>query len=146
MAQLYDVDVRTINYHLKKVFADSELDEDSVILNFRITAADGKTYDTKHYNLSAIIAVGYKVIVERADSTKEHMGRHTWTDAPHGKIQKFDVAEAARGDRHVLEPVEQVPVLGGASLDGHVREGQPARTLVGDERAALEVLDVRHLH
>jgi len=40
----YDVDVRTINYHLKKVFADSELQEASVIRNFRITAADGKTY------------------------------------------------------------------------------------------------------
>ena len=66
MGVLYDVDVQTINYHLKKVFADSELQEDSVIRNFRITAADGKTYDTKHYNLSAIIAVGYKVNSERA--------------------------------------------------------------------------------
>ena len=198
MAQLYDVEVPTINYHLKKVFADSELEEDAVIRNFLITAADGKTYDTKHYNLSAIIAVGYKVnseravqfskwatrvieeftikgfamdderlkrggsvlsdryfeeqlqrireirlserkfyqkitdiyatsidydvtaqatkrffatvqnklhwaihghtaaevIVERADSTKEHMGLSTWTDAPHGKIQKFDVVVA----------------------------------------------------
>ncbi len=61
MALLYDVDVRTINYHLKKIFGDSELQETSVIRNFRITAADGKTYDTKHYKLSAIIAVGYKV-------------------------------------------------------------------------------------
>jgi hypothetical protein len=66
MAQLYDVDVRTINYHLKTIFSDSELQEDSVIRNFRITAADGKGYDTKHYNLSAIIAVGYKVNSERA--------------------------------------------------------------------------------
>jgi hypothetical protein len=66
MAQLYDVDVRTINYHLKKVFADSELEENSVIQDFRITATDGKSYDTKHYNLSAIIAVGYKVNSERA--------------------------------------------------------------------------------
>ena len=48
------------------MFADSELEEDSVIRNFRITAADGKSYDTKHYNLSAIIAVGYKVNSERA--------------------------------------------------------------------------------
>jgi hypothetical protein len=195
---LYDVDVRTINYHLKKIFADSELQEDSVIQNFRITAADSKTYDTKHYNLKAIIAVGYKVnseravqfrkwatviiedytikayamdderlksdgtiltkkyfeeqlerireirlserkfyqkitdiyatsidydvtatatkrffatvqnklhwaihgqtaaemIVSRADSEKNHMGLTTWKDAPHGKIQKFDVSIA----------------------------------------------------
>ena len=54
MGQLYDVDVRTVNYHLKKVFEDSELQEDSVIQNFRITASDGKSYDTKHYNLTAI--------------------------------------------------------------------------------------------
>ena len=66
LAQLYDVDVRTINYHLKKVFEDSELQADSVIRNFRITAADGKNYNTQHYNLSAIIAVGYKVNSDRA--------------------------------------------------------------------------------
>ncbi|MCX6878041.1 MAG: virulence RhuM family protein [Verrucomicrobia bacterium] len=66
MGQLYDVETHTINYHLKKVFADSELQEDSVIRNFRITAADGKSYDTQHYNLAAIIAVGYKVNSERA--------------------------------------------------------------------------------
>jgi hypothetical protein len=66
MAQLYDVDVRTVNYHLKKVFLDNELVADSVIQYFRITAADGKTYDTQHYKLAAIIAVGYKVNSERA--------------------------------------------------------------------------------
>lgn len=66
MATLYDIDVRTINYHLKKIFGDSELQEDSVIRNFRITAADGKNYNTKHYKLPAIIAVGYKVNSERA--------------------------------------------------------------------------------
>ena len=66
MGVLYDVETNTINYHLKKIFADSELQENSVIRNFRITAADGKSYDTKHYNLSAIIAVGYKVNSERA--------------------------------------------------------------------------------
>ena len=66
MGVLYDVETHTVNYHLKKVFVDNELQEDSVLRNFRITAADGKTYDTQHYNLSAIIAVGYKVNSERA--------------------------------------------------------------------------------
>lgn len=66
MGVLYDVETHTVNYHLKKVFADNELQEDSVLRNFRITAADGKSYDTQHYNLSAIIAVGYKVNSERA--------------------------------------------------------------------------------
>lgn len=66
LAQLYDVNVRTINEHLKKVFADRELQEEAVIRKFRITASDGKNYDTLHYSLSAIIAVGYKVNSERA--------------------------------------------------------------------------------
>lgn len=66
LAELYQVDVRTVNYHLKNIFLDSELAENSVIRDFRITAADGKNYTTKHYNLPAIIAVGYKVNSERA--------------------------------------------------------------------------------
>ncbi len=61
MGILYNVETHTINYHLKKLFADMEIEEDSVIRNFRITASDGKTYNTKHYNLKAIIAVGHKV-------------------------------------------------------------------------------------
>ena len=61
MGVLYQVEPHTVNYHLKKCFADGELDEASVIRNFRITASDGKTYNTKHYNLKAIIAVGHKV-------------------------------------------------------------------------------------
>ena len=197
MATLYNVNVRTVNDHLKKVFSDNELEEEAVIRKFRITASDGKNYDTMHYNLSAIIAVGYKVnseravqfrkwatgileeytvkayvmdderlksghlltekyfeeqlqrireiriserkfyqkitdiyatsidydvtatatrrffatvqnklhwaihghtaaelIVERADAEKQNMGLTTWTDAPKGKIQKFDVVVA----------------------------------------------------
>lgn len=198
LAVLYEVETNTINYHIKKIFEDSELSEDSVIRNFRITASDGKSYDTKHYNLQMIIAIGFKVnseravqfrkwvnsiakeytikgyamdderlkndgsiltkkyfeeqlerireirsserkfyqkitdiyataidydrdakstkrfyatvqnkmhyaihghtaaelIVERADSTKEHMGLTTWQDAPDGKIKKSDVTVA----------------------------------------------------
>lgn len=198
LAVLYEVETNTINYHIKKIFEDSELSEDSVIRNFRITASDGKSYDTKHYNLQMIISVGFKVnseravqfrkwvnsiakeytikgyamdderlkndgsiltkkyfeeqlerireirsserkfyqkitdiyataidydrdakstkrfyatvqnkmhfavhghtaaelIVERADSTKEHMGLTTWQDAPNGKIKKSDVTVA----------------------------------------------------
>lgn len=66
MGVLYEVETHTINYHLKKIFIDNELDEGTVIRNFRITAQDGKNYDAKHYNLKAIIAVGYKVNSERA--------------------------------------------------------------------------------
>mgnify|MGYP004675605759 FL=1 len=66
MGLLYNVETHTINYHLKKIFADGEIDENSVIRKFRITAADGKTYNTNHYNLSAVIAVGNKVDSPRA--------------------------------------------------------------------------------
>ena len=66
MGQLYNVETNTINYHLKKIFADGELDEKEVFRKFRITAQDGKTYNTNHYNLSAIIAVGNKVDSPRA--------------------------------------------------------------------------------
>ena len=66
MGLLYNVETHTINYQLKKIFADGEIDENSVIRKFRITAADGKTYNTNHYNLSAIIAVGNKVDSPRA--------------------------------------------------------------------------------
>ena len=66
MATLYDVGTNTINYHIKKIFEDSELQEDSVIQKFRITAADGKSYSTNHYSLEMIIAVGFKVNSERA--------------------------------------------------------------------------------
>ena len=64
MATLYDVDVRTINEHIKKIYSDSELEEDSTIRNFRIVQT--VTRDTKHYNLQMIIAVGFKVNNERA--------------------------------------------------------------------------------
>lgn len=66
MATLYGVDVRTISEHIQNIFKDRELMEDSVIRNFRITAADGKNYNTKHYNLQMIIAVGFKVNNDRA--------------------------------------------------------------------------------
>ena len=66
LSVLYDVDVRTINYHIKKIFEDNELQENSVIRKFRITASDGKVYNTNHYSLQMIIAVGFKVNSERA--------------------------------------------------------------------------------
>lgn len=61
MADLFGVDVRTISEHLQNIFNSGELDQNSVIRIFRITAADGKNYNTQLYNLDAIIAVGYRV-------------------------------------------------------------------------------------
>ena len=61
MAELFGVEVNTINYHLKEIFKSGELQEISVIRKFRITANDGKNYQTNFYHLDAIIAVGYRV-------------------------------------------------------------------------------------
>ncbi len=71
MAQLFGVDVRTVNEHLKNIFKSGELQEDSVIRKFRITASDGKNYNTKHYNLDAIISVGYRVNSVRATQFRQ---------------------------------------------------------------------------
>ncbi|EKE21705.1 MAG: hypothetical protein ACD_7C00153G0008 [uncultured bacterium] len=61
MAELFDVEVNTINYHLKEIFKSKELIENSVIRKIRITADDGKKYETNFYNLDAIISIGYRV-------------------------------------------------------------------------------------
>ena len=69
MATLYDVGLPTINEHIKKIYADRELEESATSRNFRIVQAEGSrqvTRDTKHYNLQMIIAVGFKVNNERA--------------------------------------------------------------------------------
>lgn len=71
MAALFDVDVRTISEHLRNVFASGELDEQSVLRKFRTTAADGKHYQTQHYNLDAIISVGYRVNSVRATQFRQ---------------------------------------------------------------------------
>lgn len=61
MAELFDKAKSTINEHISNIFKEGELDENSVIRNFRTTASDGKTYDTNFYNLDVIISVGYRV-------------------------------------------------------------------------------------
>lgn len=71
MALLYEVSVPTINEHLRNIFASHELEENSVIRNFRITAADRKLYNTKHYSLEAIIAVGYRVNSEQGTQFRQ---------------------------------------------------------------------------
>ena len=94
MAALYHADVRTVNEHLKKIFSDRELEEDSVIRKFRITASDGKTYNTQHYNLSAIIAVGYKANSERAVQFRK------WATTV---VKEYTVKGFAMDDEHLKE-------------------------------------------
>lgn len=71
IAELFSVSIPTINEHLKNIFDSGELDPESVIRKFRITAADGKSYATKHYNLDAIISVGYRVNSVRATQFRQ---------------------------------------------------------------------------
>src|SRR5690606_37104618 len=61
MGQLFSKDKRTISEHISNIFSEGELDENSVVRKFRTTAVDGKNYATNHYNLDAIISVGYRV-------------------------------------------------------------------------------------
>jgi hypothetical protein len=83
MGDLFDKNVRTVSEHIGNVFKEGELDESSVIRNFQITAADGKSYDTQFYNLDVIISVGYRVKSKRGtqfriwatQTLKEHLTR-----------------------------------------------------------------------
>ena len=61
MADLFQTTIPNVNIHLRNLFEEGELQEDSVVKDYLITAADGKRYETKHYNLDVIISVGYRV-------------------------------------------------------------------------------------
>jgi len=71
MATLFDCSTDNISLHLKNIFKENELDENSVAEDFSVTASDGKNYWTKHYNLDAIIAVGYRVNSKRATAFRQ---------------------------------------------------------------------------
>lgn len=66
IAKLFDINVATINEHLKNIFKTNELEENSVIRKFLITASDGKNYNTQHYNLEVIISLGYRINSNKA--------------------------------------------------------------------------------
>jgi len=71
MGLLFDTTPDNISLHLKNIFRDGELAEVLVTEEFSVTATDGKTYNTKHYNLDAIIAVGYRVNSKRATAFRQ---------------------------------------------------------------------------
>ena len=101
MVTLYDASVLAINQHLKRIFEDNELVEESVIKKYLITASNGKSYGTKHYNLQAIIAIGFKVNSDHAIRFRKQVGQDcqvlyltTWELAQDGKIVKADITTA----------------------------------------------------
>lgn len=61
LSLLFGRDIKTMGKHVNNVFSEGELDKSSVVADFAITAADGKTYQVEHYNLDVIISVGYRV-------------------------------------------------------------------------------------
>jgi hypothetical protein len=71
MAALFECSTDNISLHLKNIFSEGELNEISVAEDFSVTAADGKNYKTKHYNLDAIIAVGYRINSRRATAFRQ---------------------------------------------------------------------------
>ena len=75
LAQVYGIEINSINYHIKKIFADVELDESSVIRKIRITGPDGKNYNVNHYNLQVIIALGFKIDNEKAIAFRKWANR-----------------------------------------------------------------------
>jgi len=95
MAELFQKDVRTINEHIQNVFAEAELAPDSVIRKFRITAADGKTYDTQHYSLDMIMAVGFRVKSPRGTQFRQ------WATA---RLSEYLVKGFAMDDERLTNP------------------------------------------
>jgi hypothetical protein len=101
MSELFGVEVHTVNYHHKEIFSSRELHEDSVIRKIRITASDGKGYETNFYNLDAIIAVGYRVNSYQATqfriwATKTFAGLSSTIRRQKGKHQTTWAEEVAQ--------------------------------------------------
>ena len=85
MAELFQCSTDNISLHLKNIFKDGELEEKSVTEEFSVTASDGKQYRTKHYNLDAIIAIGYRV-----NSIRATQFRHQFLRQPDGLVLETD--------------------------------------------------------
>lgn len=107
LADLFDKNIRTISEHIQNVFEEGELNKDSVIRNFRITAADGKSYDTAHYNLDVVISIGYRVHSKRGTEfrqwatniLKEHL------------IKGYTLREKRLAERGITELQQSIKLL-----------------------------------
>lgn len=107
MAELFDKDVRTVNEHIRNIFKEGELAKSSVIRKFRITASDGKTYETAHYNLDVIISVGY-----RAKSRRGTQFRQWATRVLRDHLVKgFTVNQTRLAERGLSEMQQAVELL-----------------------------------
>jgi hypothetical protein len=107
MAELFDKDVRSVNEHIRNIFKEGELAENSVIRKFRITASDGKTYETSHYNLDVIISVGYRVKSHRGTQFRQWATRILRDHL----VQGFTVNQARLAERGISEMQQAVELL-----------------------------------
>ena len=161
MAELFNVKVNTINYHLKEVFSNNELNENSVIRKIRITASDGKNYNTNFYSLDAIIAVGYRVNSKEAtdfriwatNTLKEYIKKgfvlntELLKNGPKfGKDYNHNVSSAQVILRWNLQ--KGVVVIPGSSNPNHIKENTDIYNfqLTEDEMKEINDLDRNEKH
>lgn len=107
LSDLFDKNVRTVSEHISNIFKEGELDKNSVVRNFRITAEDGKSYDTKHYNLDVIISVGYRVHSMQGTAFRQ------WATSVLKKhlIQGYTTYEKRLAERGIRELQQSVALL-----------------------------------
>lgn len=118
LAEVFAVDIRTVNEHISNIFKTRELDEESVIRIFRITAADGKKYNTKHYNLDMAISVGYRVNSAKAtkfrkwatEVLRSHIVDGYTINANRLKNRQRDVQHAIENLQHLQNQTEVLDV------------------------------------
>lgn len=103
MGLLYNVETNTINYHLKKLFSDGEIDEKSVIRKFRITAQDGKTYNTNHYNLKAMSR--YELLHDAGRISAAIAEKHALTEFQKYRVRQDSLYESDF-DRFLLDDIQ----------------------------------------
>ena len=118
MAALYDVDVRTVNEHIKKIYADGELTEQATIRKFRIVQTEGTRQvnrELTHYNLQMIIAVGFKVNNQRAVQFRKWAGQIVKDHTIHMSSSAVNSQESRwlcrRGIQRDGRPVEGIFLL-----------------------------------
>lgn len=134
MTRLFGKDKRTVSEHIRNVFREKELRENSVVRNFRTTARDGKTYDVKHYNLDVIISVGYRVKSRRGTQFR------IWAT----KVIRDHLVKGFTVNKKRLKELQQTVQLIASVAERHELAGDEAAAVlrvVSDYTFALDLLD-----
>jgi hypothetical protein len=129
MGELFDKNVRTINEHIKNIFKGGELRESSVIRKFRITADDGKKYQTNFYNLDAILSVGYRVNSQKATQFR------LWATSV---LKKYLLDGYVINEQTLLEAQEKFKNL--QQTISFLQNKSKAKVLKGQEKEILNLL------